>query len=187
VADDDVNETQSVGLKLDLSNVITFPSLKELRKTGGPVTRVRQPPEECLHGTHGVFVNEKTRTVECKRCGKAVDAFDALLSLSMYWDWANTRAAKKAAHAECEKIKVDLDKLRALRRKENDAVTITAKKLRKAFRDQKKKLELRAAGCKSRGDKTGERKFVMVERHLGYVGQLLLDGVVGDDEAADEP
>jgi hypothetical protein len=95
-------------------NVLVFPSLREMKESGGPVSRKPRDYAQCQHG-HGVTVDGVDRTVTCKKCGKLVDAFEALLSLAHNWDWEHTRHAKAEANKEAEKVLADLQRLKAQR------------------------------------------------------------------------
>jgi hypothetical protein len=97
-------------------NVIAFPSVKEMRESGGPVSRkLIGASGYCLHYSMGVFVDALSRKVVCKKCAVELDPIQALSELAQTWDWEEARRAKRTAEAEATRLLADVARLKSLR------------------------------------------------------------------------
>lgn len=113
-------------------NVLVFPSLREMKESGGPVSRKPRDYAQCQHG-HGVIVDGVDRVVTCKKCSKPVDAFEALLQLAVHWDWEHTRHAKAEASKDAEKVLADLKRLKDQRARARNTGHLAVSAVKEAF------------------------------------------------------
>lgn len=178
----DERERTGVGLTVDLSNVITFPKLQELKESGGPVVRERRKHDECRHGENGVTVNENDRTTKCRRCQKVIDPFEALLSITHYWDWEHTRQAKRMATEEAEKVHAELERLKAARSKARRSGAIRADSVTKTLNALIERLKRRSAGARSRGEKVAAEELSSFEFEIRQAKELLVAGKLEADQ-----
>jgi len=136
----------------DLSNVIAFPDLKELRESGGPVSTLPTRYADCSH-RHGVSIDAQDRVVYCKRCDKPMDAFEALSNLARHWDWKHTRDAKKNAQEELAIISSQLEKLKQRRSRAVSASAVSMKEVRRVLTTLRERLKREEALQLSKGRK----------------------------------
>lgn len=135
-------------------NVVAFLSLKEMRDSGGPVTR-KPRDHSCYHAMYGVLIDEEPRIVTCRQCGKPVDAFDALATLAARWDWSNTQRVKKDAEDEATKVLADLDKLKSARSRLKSSSSVKWSAVTKTLTALDLRLEKEAAACRGADNKAG--------------------------------
>jgi len=166
-----------------LSNVVAFPSLREMADSGGPVSRVRKPYDACRHD-RGVTVDDVDRVVTCKRCGKSVDAFDALESLAASWDWERTREAMQQAQQDAEKLYKEVDALKRKRATVRRTGQIEVARVKQAFKEVEAHLSQQRA--QETRDRAGERAAEAIGRAL-YIRRDVAAKLYAETGEEDKP
>ena len=166
------------------NNVIAFPSVKEMRESGGPVSRKQRTyaADECVHSKQGVYVCADTRKVTCKKCGTELDPIQALSELARNWDWEEARRAKRMAVAEATRLKADVERLKRQRSQARRAGGIPVASVRLAFDDVIKRLRANASNVKA-GGWTAEAVCKSAATTLEFTRDKLLHGAIEQEEA----
>lgn len=103
-----------------------------------PVAKAPRDPDERSCFQHAFEYSRVARTVKCKLCGCAFEAFDALCYLSEHWeryDWAHRDVRREIAalDVEREKLKQQVKNLKAQARRATPRVVEKVREARDLF------------------------------------------------------